>query len=69
MAGAVEMAEKLPYAQLHIFELSGHMVFMEEPEELIAVLKEWITSTASQRNWREDLAPWLDLPSQEEGRT
>jgi proline iminopeptidase len=49
MAGAVEMAEKLPYAQLHIFELSGHMVFMEEPEELVAVLKHWITSTVGVR--------------------
>ncbi len=46
LAGAVEMAEKLPHAQLHIFENSGHMVFMEEPEELVTVLKEWITSTA-----------------------
>jgi proline iminopeptidase len=44
MAGALEMAEKLPTAQLHIFEHSGHMVFMEEPEELVAVLKKWITS-------------------------
>jgi proline iminopeptidase len=44
MAGALEMAEKLPTARLHIFEHSGHMVFMEEPEELVAVLKKWITS-------------------------
>jgi proline iminopeptidase len=49
MAGAVEMAEKLHYAQLHIFELSGHMVFMEEPEELVTVLKHWITSTVGVR--------------------
>ncbi len=42
MAGALEMAEKLAHAQLHIFEHSGHMVFMEEPEELVAVLKQWI---------------------------
>src|SRR6266704_6428179 len=49
MAGAVEMAEKLPYAQLHIFERSGHMVFMEEPEELVSVLKHWITSTFGMR--------------------
>ncbi len=45
----VAMAEKLPYAQLHIFERSGHMVFMEEPEELVAVLKHWITSTFGMR--------------------
>jgi proline iminopeptidase len=44
MSGAEEMARSIPNAQLHIFEHSGHMVFMEEPEELVAVLKEWITS-------------------------
>ena len=44
MAGAEEMARNIPHAQLHVFEHSGHMVFMEEPEELVAVLKEWITS-------------------------
>jgi proline iminopeptidase len=46
LAGALEMAEKLPHAQLHIFENSGHMVFMEEPEELVNVLNHWIISTA-----------------------
>jgi proline iminopeptidase len=45
MAGAEEMARNIPHAQLHVFEHSSHMVFMEEPEELVAVLKEWITST------------------------
>jgi proline iminopeptidase len=49
LAGALEMAEKLPHAQLHIFENSGHMVFMEEPEELVNVLKHWIISTAGVR--------------------
>jgi len=49
LAGALEMAEKLPHAQLHIFENSGHMVFMEEPEELVTVLKHWIISTAGVR--------------------
>jgi proline iminopeptidase len=44
MSGALEMADKLPHAHLHIFEHSGHMVFMEEPEELVSVLKHWITS-------------------------
>src|SRR5258707_45698 len=43
MAGAEEMARNIPHARLHVFEHSGHMVFMEEPEELVAVLKEWIT--------------------------
>ncbi|HVB60837.1 MAG TPA: alpha/beta hydrolase, partial [Ktedonobacteraceae bacterium] len=42
MSGALEMAEKLPDATLHIFEQSGHMVFMEEPEELVAVISKWI---------------------------
>ncbi len=42
MSGAVEMAEKIPDAQLHIFEESGHMVFMEEPEELVRVIKDWL---------------------------
>ena len=30
--------------RLHIFEHSSHMVFMEEPGELVSVLKEWIAS-------------------------
>lgn len=42
MSGALEMAEKLPSAMLHVFEHSGHMVFMEEPEELADVIKGWI---------------------------
>jgi proline iminopeptidase len=44
MAGAQEMAQNIPDAQLHIFEHSGHMVFMEEPEELVSVIKHWIAS-------------------------
>lgn len=48
MAGAVEMAEKIPNTHLHVFEHSGHMVFMEEPEELIAVLRGWIKSLPEQ---------------------
>lgn len=44
MAGAIEMAQGIPNGQLHVFEHSGHMVFMEEPEELVAVLKRWIAS-------------------------
>jgi len=43
-AGAEEMAQKIPNAQLHIFEHSGHMVFMEEQEELVSVIKLWIES-------------------------
>lgn len=42
MAGAEEMARSIPNAQLHVFEHSGHMVFIEEQEELVNVLKEWI---------------------------
>jgi len=44
MEGAEEMARNIPKARLHVFERSGHMVFMEEPEELVTVLKEWITA-------------------------
>ena len=44
MAGAQEMAQGIPNAKLHVFEHSSHMVFMEQPDELVAVLKEWITS-------------------------
>jgi proline iminopeptidase len=44
MAGALEMAQQIPNAQLHVFERSGHMVFMEEPEELVSVIKQWIAS-------------------------
>ena|SRR2546425_1346150 len=47
MAGAQEMAQQIPNAQLHVFERSGHMVFMEEPEELVSVLKQWIVSISS----------------------
>ena len=42
MAGAEEMARSIPNAQLHVFEHSGHMVFIEEQAELVNVLKEWI---------------------------
>jgi proline iminopeptidase len=49
MAGAVEMAEKIPNAQLHVFEHSGHMVFMEEQEELVEVLKRWVRSLSDER--------------------
>ena len=37
MLGAEEMARGIPNARLHIFEHSGHVVFMEEPEELLPV--------------------------------
>lgn len=47
MAGAQEMAQQIPNAQLHVFEHSGHMVFMEEPEELVFVIKQWIASISS----------------------
>lgn len=46
MAGAEEMAQRIPNAQLHVFEHSGHMVFIEEPEELVSVLTQWIQSLA-----------------------
>ena len=46
MSGAQEMAQGIPNARLHIFEHSSHMVFMEEPGELVSVLKEWIASLA-----------------------
>ncbi len=44
MAGAEEMAHTIPDAQLRIFEHSGHMVFIEEQDELVAVIKQWISS-------------------------
>src|SRR5579859_2075047 len=44
MSGAQEMARSIPNARLHVFEHSSHMVFMEEPDELVSVLKEWIAS-------------------------
>ena len=47
MAGAQEMAQQIPNAQLHVFEHSGHMVFMEEPAELVFVIKQWIASISS----------------------
>ena len=42
MAGAEEMARSIPNAQLHVFEHSGHMVFIEEQGELVNVLTGWI---------------------------
>ncbi len=42
MAGAEEMAHNIPNAQLHVFEHSSHMVFIEEQGELVSVLKNWI---------------------------
>jgi proline iminopeptidase len=42
MAGAEEMARSIPNAQLHVFEHSGHMVFIEEQGELVNVLRGWI---------------------------
>ena len=42
MTGAQEMAQQIPHAQLHVFEHSGHMVFMEEQEELVSAIKQWI---------------------------
>jgi len=42
MAGAQEMAQQIPNSQFHVFEHSGHMVFMEELEELVSVIKQWI---------------------------
>ncbi len=44
MAGAEEMAQTIPNAQIHIFEHSGHMVFIEEQDELLFVIKHWISS-------------------------
>ena len=44
MAGAQAMAEGLPNAQLHILEQSGHMGFLEQPEEVVDVMKNWIQS-------------------------
>lgn len=47
MSGAQEMAQQIPNAKLHVFEHSGHVVFMEEPEELVSVIKQWIASISS----------------------
>jgi proline iminopeptidase len=44
MAGAEEMAHNIPDAQFHVFEHSGHMVFIEEQDELVAVIKQWMSS-------------------------
>ena len=42
MGGAQAMAYGLPNAKLHILEHSGHMGFIEQPEEVVSVIKEWI---------------------------
>jgi proline iminopeptidase len=44
MAGSLEMAHTIPGAQLHIFEHSGHMAFMEEQDEVVTTLQQWIAS-------------------------
>ncbi len=44
LAGAQEMAQKMPNATLHLLENSSHLGFMEEPQETVAALKHWLTS-------------------------
>jgi pimeloyl-ACP methyl ester carboxylesterase len=44
MSGAQAMAYGLPNARLHILEDSGHMGFIEQPEEVISTIKDWIGS-------------------------
>ncbi len=39
---AKEMAERIPNAQLEIFEESGHYGFVEEPEKFYRVVKEFV---------------------------
>ena len=44
MAGAQAMASGLPNPTLHILEQSGHMGFIEQPDEVVASIKDWIQS-------------------------
>lgn len=44
MSGAQAMAYGLPNARLHILEDSGHMGFIEQPEEVVSTIKDWIGS-------------------------
>lgn len=36
------MAELIPYAELRIFENSGHLPTLEEPDAMIAALRDWL---------------------------
>lgn len=47
MSGAQAMAYGLPNARLHILEDSGHMGFIEQPEEVVSTIKDWLGSLAS----------------------
>jgi pimeloyl-ACP methyl ester carboxylesterase len=40
----VEIAEAIPGAQLHVVERAGHLTPMERPEEVTAVLRDWLTA-------------------------
>lgn len=41
------IVDKLPNAQLHIFERSGHQTFFEEPERFAKVVTDWMASPMS----------------------
>lgn len=47
MFGAQAMGYGLPNARLHILENSGHMGFIEQPEEVVSTIKDWLASLAS----------------------
>ncbi len=41
-AGAQRLASAMPNARLHLFERSGHMPYIEEPDAFAAVVTEWL---------------------------
>ena len=47
VAAAERIAELVPGAQLHIFEDSGHMTFVEEPEDYLAVVRAFLDGLPS----------------------
>jgi proline iminopeptidase len=40
------IAKGIPNAELHVYEHSGHMTFVEEPELSIAVVRSFLERTA-----------------------
>jgi proline iminopeptidase len=45
-AAAERMAQRIPNNQLHVFKESAHMVFVEEPEEFLQVVGEFLSSVS-----------------------
>jgi pimeloyl-ACP methyl ester carboxylesterase len=39
------LAEKMPHAQLHLLEKTGHMLMLEQPEAVVKIIKLFLDET------------------------